>query len=73
MLQDEKSSVLFHAGCRACGDNGTVEGGPRYGLACSKKPVWISAILGEQEQCCGGRAYQMGYKEDFLQTGQKDY
>jgi Fe-S oxidoreductase len=29
-------------------------------------------IAGENETCCGGRAYQMGYKEDFLAQAKKN-
>ena len=29
-------------------------------------------IAGDAETCCGGRAYQMGYKEDFLNQAKKN-
>ena len=29
-------------------------------------------IGGENETCCGGRAYQMGYKQDFLDQAKKN-
>jgi Fe-S oxidoreductase len=29
-------------------------------------------IAGESESCCGGRAYQMGYREDFLRQARRN-
>ncbi len=29
-------------------------------------------IAGENENCCGGRAYQMGYKQDFMDQAKKN-
>jgi Fe-S oxidoreductase len=29
-------------------------------------------IAGENESCCGGRAYEMGYKEDFLNQARRN-
>jgi len=29
-------------------------------------------IFGENESCCGGRAYQMGYREDFLRQARQN-
>ena len=28
-------------------------------------------IMGQEESCCGGRAYDMGYKDDFIKTAEK--
>jgi Fe-S oxidoreductase len=67
----ERVDVIFHVGC----------------LTSNNKDVWKLAkttakllkqaginfgIAGENEICCGGRAYQMGYKEDFLSQAKKN-
>lgn len=63
-LTQEKAEVVLHAGCRASFDpdlrdviRGAVkllsEGGVDFG------------IMGKDEVCCGGRAYNMGYVGEF--------
>lgn len=67
----EKVEVLYHAGCLTSFDKNmqklavaTVKilqkGGVNFGTA------------GDAETCCGGRAYQMGYQEDFLKQASKN-
>jgi Fe-S oxidoreductase len=67
----EKVDVIYHVGC----------------LTSFNKDMWKLAramvnllqkaninfgIAGDNEVCCGGRAYQMGYKEDFLRQAKKN-
>ena len=67
----EKVDVVYHVGC----------------LTSYNKDMWKQAktivnllqtagvnfgIAGDDETCCGGRAYQMGYKEDFLNQAKKN-
>ena len=67
----EKVKVIFHAGC----------------LTASRKDMWKTAqttvsllkkagvdvgIAGDNEPCCGGRAYQMGYQKDALDTAKSN-
>ena len=64
-ITKENVDVIYHAGC----------------LTSYDKELWKSAratakllkiaginfgVAGQNEVCCGGRAYQMGYKADFL-------
>jgi Fe-S oxidoreductase len=61
----QKSEVVYHAGCR------TVHNPSRWETAQStlkllQKSGIDAGVAGDQEPCCGGRAYQMGYKTDFL-------
>ncbi|MFC1900022.1 (Fe-S)-binding protein [Chloroflexota bacterium] len=67
----EKADVLYHVGCLTSYDkqmqklaNTTVKilqkAGVNFGIA------------GDSEICCGGRAYQMGYREDFLNQAKKN-
>jgi len=67
----EQVDVIFHVGC----------------LSNYKEDMWKIArtavellrkagvnfgIAGETETCCGGRAYQMGYKDDFMNQAKKN-
>jgi Fe-S oxidoreductase len=67
----EKVDVVFHAGC----------------LTSFSRDMWPQAraivgllqkagvdfgIAGAGETCCGGRAYQMGYQQDFLNQAKKN-
>ncbi len=67
----QKVDVVFHVGC----------------LTSYRKDMWQQTktivkllqkagvdfgIAGENETCCGGRAYQMGYKADFLNQAKKN-
>jgi Fe-S oxidoreductase len=67
----EKVDVIYHAGCKACYDKGASK------LATSTVAILQKAgvnfgIAGDAEICCGGRAYQMGYRQDFLNQAQKN-
>jgi Fe-S oxidoreductase len=66
---EQKAKVIYHAGCRTCFDK------EMWNVACATVTLLQKAgvdigIAREQESCCGGRAYQMGYKEDFLKQAQ---
>ncbi len=67
----EKVDVLFHVGCLASYDRNMQK------LARAAAKILQAAkvnfgIAGDAETCCGGRAYQMGYKEDFLNQAKKN-
>jgi Fe-S oxidoreductase len=59
------SKLVFHAGCRTCFDKNRWQAAQDSVNLLQKAEVDVG-ILGEQEICCGGRAYQMGYKAAFL-------
>jgi Fe-S oxidoreductase len=63
-LTTGKAEVCFHAGCRYSfdGDLGHVA---RTSVKILQKAGVDVGILGRNEQCCGGRAFNMGYREDF--------
>lgn len=63
--QDAK--VLYHAGCRTRCDN-EMWPAAQAAITLLQKAGIDAAIRGDTELCCGGRAYQMGYKSDFLKT-----
>ncbi len=69
-LTKQNARVLFHAGCRTCYDE-ELWPAAKATVALLQKAEVDLAISGEDESCCGGRAYQMGYKEDFLKTAKQ--
>jgi len=66
-----KVDVLYHVGCLASYDKDM----QKLARATAKilKAAGVNfGIAGDAETCCGGRAYQMGYKEDFLNQAGKN-
>jgi Fe-S oxidoreductase len=66
----EKVQVLYHAGCRTCSDKALWESA-QDGLSMIQQSGVEVGIAGEHELCCGSRAYQMGYQEEFLKQAKK--
>jgi Fe-S oxidoreductase len=66
----QKAEVVYHAGCRVCYDKDMWKVAVATIKLLKKAGVDIG-ITGESEICCGGRAYQMGYKNDFLNQAKK--
>lgn len=62
---EQNAKVIYHAGCRTRFDKEMWKVARAAVTLLQKADVDI-AIAREHESCCGGRAYQMGYKEDFL-------
>ena len=63
-LTKEKAKIVFHAGCRYSFD-GELGHVARTAVKILQKAGVDFGIMGEQENCCGGRAYDMGYRKDF--------
>jgi Fe-S oxidoreductase len=66
----EKVDVIYHVGCQ------TSFNPDMWNLAQGTARIMQKAgvnfgIAGAAEACCGGRAYQMGYKKDFLDQAAK--
>jgi Fe-S oxidoreductase len=60
-----KTEIVYHVGCRtAC--NPAMWETARSTLKLLQHTGIDPGIAGAQEPCCGGRAYQAGYKADFL-------
>jgi Fe-S oxidoreductase len=70
-ISRENAKVIYHAGCRVCYDQ-DIWKVARASIKLLKKAGIDVGIAGENESCCGGRAYQMGYKEDFLNQAKKN-
>lgn len=64
-INKQKADVFFHAGCRISYDE---EFWPmaRTAIQILKKAGADIGIAGKEESCCGGRAYEMGYKGELL-------
>jgi Fe-S oxidoreductase len=59
-LTNEKAEVVFHAGCRYSFDE-ELWPTARNGLNLLLNTGVDVGIMGKDEACCGGRAYEMGY------------
>lgn len=62
----QKSAVIYHVGCRTS-LNKDMWNVARATVSLLQKAGVDVGIAAESEPCCGGRAYQMGYKEAFLE------
>jgi Fe-S oxidoreductase len=63
-LPAEKAEVLFHAGCRMSYDL-ELQKNARAAVRILLDAGVDLGILGDHELCCGGRIYNMGYREEF--------
>lgn len=64
-ITKERPRVIYHAGCRTR-YNKTMWKVARATVMLLQQAGVDVGVAQEHESCCGGRAYQMGYKEDFL-------
>lgn len=69
--RSEACEVLFHAGCRASYDQ-SLQGSVRAAVRLLQTAGVRFGILGDQEGCCGGRIYSMGYREQFLRLARRN-
>jgi Fe-S oxidoreductase len=67
----EKVDVLYHVGCLTSYDPNLQKLARATARILQKAGVDFG-IAGDNEVCCGGRAYQMGYQEDFLNQARKN-
>ena len=67
----EKVEVLYHVGCLTS-YNKKMQKLAKATVKILEKAGVNFGIAYDNESCCGGRAYQMGYKEDFLNQARKN-
>ncbi len=67
----EKVDVLFHVGCLTS-YNKDMHKIAKATARILKKAKVNFGIAGNNETCCGGRAYQMGYENEFLKQAKKN-
>lgn len=65
----EKVEVLYHAGCLLSFDS-ELWGVPRSMVEIMKAAGVDAGIMGKEESCCGGRAYETGYLGEFTKYAQ---
>ena len=70
-ITKEKAKVLYHVGCRTSYDQDLWKVA-RATVSLLKKAGVDFGIAGASEVCCGGRAYQTGYRDDFLRQAEKN-
>jgi len=63
-LTKEKAKVAYHAGCLLSYDEGLWKVA-RVAVTLLNSVGVDVGIMGQAEMCCGGRAYDMGYRADF--------
>jgi Fe-S oxidoreductase len=62
---EKKVHVLYHAGCRVTADRSQAKVARDTVEMLQMAGLDVGIYAGE-ERCCGGRAYEMGYKNDFM-------
>jgi Fe-S oxidoreductase len=68
-LPSEKAEVLFHAGCRISYDR-ELQKNARAAVQILLDAGVDLGIMGDQEMCCGGRIYNMGFRDEFVKFAQ---
>jgi Fe-S oxidoreductase len=66
----EPAKVLYHLGCRTAGDESLWPSATKAAALLSEAGVDIG-VLGEAEICCGGRALECGYTQDFAKQAER--
>jgi Fe-S oxidoreductase len=69
-LGSKKAEVLFHAGCRLSDDE-ELQKIARTAVTLLRNAGVDVGVLGEQETCCGTRAYTMGYRKEFTRSAER--
>ena len=70
-LSKERGSVVFHASCEASFDKGT-ERVARTAVTILNNAGVDLGFMGQGEHCCGGKAYDIGYRAEFIRCAQNN-
>ncbi len=70
-LTEEKAEVVFHVGCRFSFDE-ELWRVPRTVVDLLNKAGVDFGILGKDENCCGGRVCDMGYRGEFIKYAENN-
>jgi Fe-S oxidoreductase len=68
-INKEPAAVLFHAGCRYSYDK-DLQQTARTAVSILKQAGIDIGIMGAEESCCGAKAYDMGYKAEFMKCAE---
>jgi Fe-S oxidoreductase len=63
-LASDKAQVYFHAGCRTCFDKELWPAARGAVNLLTKAGIDIG-VMGQDETCCGGRSYEIGYQGEL--------
>jgi Fe-S oxidoreductase len=70
-ITKESAEVYYHAGCRYCFDE-ELWPAARSTVNLLKKAGVEVGIAGKDENCCGGRAYELGYRGEFIKYAESN-
>ncbi|MBN1190827.1 MAG: (Fe-S)-binding protein [Dehalococcoidales bacterium] len=70
-IRREKTGVLYFAGCRTCFDRDMWKIAQANVRLLQKAGVDVG-IAGAGESCCGGRAFRMGFRQEFLDQAKRN-
>ena len=70
-LTREKAEVVFHAGCNLSFDEGLWKVARTTVTLLQKAGVDVG-IMGKDETCCGGKAYEMGYQGELTKYAENN-
>jgi len=70
-LTKESAEVVFHAGCEFSYDEDLWKI-PRTAVTILKNAGVDVGIMGKDETCCGSRAYDMGYRGEFIKYAENN-
>jgi Fe-S oxidoreductase len=65
----ERAEIVFHAGCQFSYDE-ELQKVARAAVTLLKNAGVDISIMGENETCCGTRAYTMGYRKEFIKSAE---
>ena len=65
----ERTEIVFHAGCQFSYDE-ELQKVARAAVTLLKNAGVDISIMGENETCCGTRAYTMGYRKEFIKSAE---
>ena len=66
----DKAQVIYHVGCRTSFEP-QLQKVARATISLLNKAGVDVGIAGEDEVCCGGRAYEMGYEQEFVRQAEE--
>jgi Fe-S oxidoreductase len=70
-ITEDRAEVYYHAGCRYCYDE-ELWPAAKAAVNLLKKAGVDVGIAGKDENCCGGRAYELGYVGEFTKYAENN-
>jgi Fe-S oxidoreductase len=70
-LTEEQADVCYHGGCLLCYDE-ELSKVSRIAVTLLKNAGVDVGIMGKEETCCGGKAYELGYRGEFTKYAESN-